>query len=256
MRKRRGASTVRLGGFAQQLRVLTARYAQVLLGDLSTLLILLLQAPLIGWLCSLVWGEMERETPALYFVLVLSAIWFGAINACREVVKERAIYQREALLGVRPSAYILSKLLLLGLLGLAQALLLQIALEWRLALAGPFLLQSLILFSASLSGVGLGLCVSTLATRQERAVAAIPLLLLPQILFSEFVVPAEAQGDLVAFGEKLMPLYWGYEAFAESAALEVDWGYLFAALSALTLGGVALALLPILLLPLTARAPL
>lgn len=239
-----------------QLGVLTARYADVLLGDITTLLLLLAQAPLIGWLCSLVWGDLGRDTPSLYFVMVLSAIWFGAINACREVVKERAIYEREALLGVHPSSYIGSKVVLLALLGLVQALMLQVSVEWSLAVSGPFLLQSLILFGASLCGVGLGLLVSTIAERQERAVAAIPLLLLPQILFSEFVIPAQHQGDLLNFGEKLMPLYWGYEAFAQSAADTIDLVWLFTALATLFLSAAALAFAAVVMLRYLPRAPI
>jgi len=113
-----------------QVGVLTARYAASMAGDLPTVALLLAQAPLIGWLCTLVWGSVDGDTPSLHFVMCLSAVWFGAINACREIIKERAILERERLFGLSMPRYVLSKGVVLAGLGLAQVLLLQVAVEW------------------------------------------------------------------------------------------------------------------------------
>lgn len=204
-------------------RVLAARYRDCLLGDLGGLFLLLAQAPLIGWLCAVVWGSIERDTPALYFVLCLAAVWFGCINACREIVKERRILERERLFGVRPRDYVLSKVWVLATLGAIQVVLLQATVEWHLQLRGPMALEMLALLGASVAGTGLGLLVSALATTQERAVFAVPLLLLPQILFSELAIPADLYSDVVAAMEKAMPVHWAFRVFQESAALEPRW---------------------------------
>ena len=201
---------------------------------MGTVGLLLLQAPFIGWLCTLVWGSIEDDTPSLYFVLSLSAVWFGCINACREIVKERAIVERERLLGLSLVAYILSRFRVLSTLGLAQVITLQIAVEWSLALRGPFLLQTLSLWLATLCGIGLGLVVSALSRSQERAVGAIPLIILPQILFSEFSIPKEHFGDAMTIIEKCMPVRWCYEIFKEMASVEPSWGSVF--LSMIVLG--------------------
>jgi len=210
-----------------QMTVLSKRYQAVMLGDLGTVALLLLQAPFIGWLCTLVWGSIDKDTPSLYFVLSLSAVWFGCINACREIVKERAIIERERLLGLSLVAYIGSRFVVLSVLGFAQILMLQIAVEWSLSLKGFFWIQTLALWLATLCGIGLGLVVSALSHTQERAVGAIPLIILPQILFSEFSIPKESFGDAVAFIEKCMPVRWCYEIFKELAALETSWGAVF-----------------------------
>ncbi len=229
---------------------LAARYRDCLLSDIGGLVLLLAQAPLIGWLCTVVWGSIERDTPALYFVLCLAAIWFGCINACREIVKERAILERERLFGVRPRDYVLSKVWVLAALGAAQVVLLQGTVEWRLALRGPMLVEMLALFGASLAGTGLGLVVSALATTQERAVFAVPLLLLPQILFSELAIPGNLFSDTVATVEKLMPVHWAYRVFQESAALEPSWGVValsflvLLAMGAALVGAAIVALVP------------
>ena len=60
---------------------LAARYRDCLLGDAGGLLLLLAQAPLIGWLCAVVWGSIERDTPPLYFVLCLSAVSGASVRS-------------------------------------------------------------------------------------------------------------------------------------------------------------------------------
>jgi ABC-type multidrug transport system permease subunit len=220
-----GAATA-TGRIRHQARVLVERYGACLAGDWLTVALLLAQAPIIGWLCTLVWVSIERDTPSLYFVMALAAVWFGCMNACREIVKERAIFERERLFGLSPAAYVVSKLGVLAMLGLAQALMLQMTIEWQLALRGAFVLHTLALWGASLCGVGLGLLVSALASTQERAVGTVPLLLLPQILFSKFVMPAEYFSDTAAALEKMMPVHWSFNVFEEAAATTPDWGRL------------------------------
>ena len=233
-----------------QSRVLAARYRDCLLGDAGSLALLLAQAPLIGWLCAVVWGSIEPDTPPLYFVLCSAAMWFGCINACREIVKERAILERERLFGLRPRDYVLSKVWVLASLGAVQVLLLQGTVEWHLQLRGPMPVEMLALFGASVAGSGLGLLVSAVASTQERAVFAVPLLLLPQILFSELAIPNNLYSDVVGAVEKAMPVHWAFRVFEESTALEPRWHMvavfllvLFAMAAALV-GAAVVALLP------------
>jgi ABC transport system ATP-binding/permease protein len=220
---------------ADQARVLTRRYLSCQLGDPLTLALLVLQAPFIGWLCTLAWASVESDTPSLWFVLCLSSVWFGCINACRELVRERAIWERERMFGLSALSTVASKLLVLGGLGLLQVVLLQGAVEWQLSLRGTYLLQTLALWLGSLAGAALGLAVSAFARRQEQAVAAVPLLLLPQILFSEVVIPPDHFTELVKVVEKLMPVRHAWTVFAQSADPEGDWLRILGALAALPL---------------------
>jgi ABC-type multidrug transport system permease subunit len=202
---------------SSQASILTRRYWACTLGDPITLLLLVAQAPFIGWLCTLVWASVEEDTPSLRFVLCLASVWFGAINACREIVKERPILERERFFGLSMLAYVRSKVQVLSMIGLCQVLLLQLAVEWKIGIIGAFPVQSLALFSASLCGTMLGLLASALARTQERAVGAIPLLILPQILFSEFSIPESAFSELVSWVQRLMPVHWAYQVFKELA---------------------------------------
>ena len=228
-----------------QSRVLSARYWACMRGDWPTVFLLLAQAPFIGWLCTLVWGSIERDTPSLYFVMCLSAVWFGCINACREIVKERAILERERIFGLSVAAYTGSRFAILAWIGLAQVLMLQIAVEWRLALRGPFLIQTAAMWGASLCGNGLGLLVSAVARTQERAVGMVPLLILPQILFSDFAIPRESCGRAVEIIEWFMPVRWAYRVFSGAAESDPSWLTVAGSLAVLPIYAVVLSLLVI-----------
>lgn len=225
--------------------VLASRYASCFFGDWATLVLLVGQAPVIGWLCTVVWRSVERDTPSLYFVMALSSVWFGCIGSCREIVKERAIIERERFFGVSPLAVVLSKAQVLFAVSVVQSLLLQFAVEWRLALRGPFLVQTAALCLASFCGVGMGLVLSAFARTQERAVAAVPLVLLPQVLFSETAVPREYFSDTVAIVEKLMPVRWAYRVFVDVAAADPPWLTVVGSLAALLGYAVALIMLAV-----------
>lgn len=211
------------GGFAPsavQREVLADRYLATLAGDLGTVVILVAQAPLIGWLCTVVWGSLETDTPSLRFVLALSAVWFGCIGACREIVKERGIVERERLLGLRMTPYVLSRLQVLAGITLLQVTLLQGAVEWKINLHGNMFVEMLALWLAAMAGSALGLFISAVSSSQERAVGVVPLLLLPQILFSELAIPEDTFTDVVGAVEKIMPVHWGYEVFRELSSDE------------------------------------
>ncbi len=156
----------------------------------------------------------------------------------------------EALNGRREEAYIVSKVWVLAALGATQVILLQGTVEWQIQLRGPLPLELLALFGASVAGTGLGLVVSALATTQERAVFAVPLLLLPQILFSQLAIPDTLYSDVVAAVEKVMPVHWAFRVFEESAALEPRWHMVALYLIILfAIGAVLVAVASMALLP-------
>lgn len=233
---------------AVQRRVLTERYLATLWGDAGTVLILVAQAPAIGWLCTVVWGSVETDTPSLRFVLALSAVWFGCIGACREIVKERAIVERERLLGLSMMPYVASRMTVLAGINLIQVVLLQGAVEWKLSLQGNMVIEMAALWAAAVCGSALGLFISAFSSSQERAVGVVPLLLLPQILFSEFAVPPDTFTDVVGAIQKGMPVYWGYEVFRELSSDKPSYLQVIGSITALLALAAGLVLLTVLAL--------
>jgi ABC-type transport system involved in multi-copper enzyme maturation permease subunit len=123
-------------------------------------------------------------------MLATVAVWFGIINAAREITKESAIYRRERLANLRIGPYVLSKLLVLTLLVLIQSLILLvlIGLKVRLPAMGVLLPAGLELFVTtfltSLAGLAMGLAISSASSTPDRAISVVPLALIPQILFA------------------------------------------------------------------------
>jgi len=117
----------------------------------------------------------------------------GLNNVAREVVRDRRVYVRERLIGVTPDGYLLAKVLLFGMVGLIQTLLLILVIRYANFLmhndakelaSWPVAYLLLVLWVTYLAAMLLGLLVSTLANTQEAAVATLPLIILPQLLLT------------------------------------------------------------------------
>jgi len=228
-----------------QANVLSERYFDVLMGDLTSLFFMVFQPLAVAICIGLVW-QGGRTTDTLYFVLIFSAIFFGCVNACREIVKEAAIFNRERLVGLRITPYILSKIWVLGGLGLGQTLLFYVGVRYFLTLEGGMLPLLLTLYISLLAGTALGLVISALVTTDVMALALVPVCLIPQLLFSKMVMPDKALTGLVAWLEKLMIVRWSHQAMEQVVAQTPKWGTWaegFGVLLLMTLGLVLLSAL-------------
>lgn len=210
-----------------QLSILCERYLELIFADKWNTILLLAQAPVIAGLIVVIWRDYDDVTKSLLFVLALSAIWFGTLNSCREIVKEKDIFEREWMKGLSLGSYLWSKLCVLSLLGLAQCICLVFIVNHYIDLGDPPLGHLLVLFPASLAGTGLGLLISASVTTVDRSLTAVPLLLIPQILFSELLLSHEHSSDLVKFLEKLAITTWTYEGLDQLERSETDWSTVF-----------------------------
>ena len=214
-----------------QFGLLLDRYARILLRDRVNVAILLLQAPIIGAILAAVskvgaFTSASGPTDAekILFFLAIVAIWFGTSNSVREISKEVDIYQRERLAGLHVLPYILSKVGILAMLCLIQTLVLLFIVTARAGLppssAGLFfpplgeLYIGIVL--AGLAGLGLGLCVSTFASNPDKAVSAVPLVLLPQILLAGVIFPV--MGPVQPLADVTISR-WAVQALGTSADL-------------------------------------
>lgn len=209
----------------RQWMTLARRYMEVLSRDKFNLLILFGQAPIIGVLTYLVVGDKQpRDFP--YFMLALVAIWFGASISAREIIRERAVYNRERMVNLGLLPYVGSKLLVLSLIvGLQCTLLfgtLKILHYAELMHLPPdnlsdSLAQLLTMILTGMVGIALGLFVSSVVKTSEMATSLVPLILIPQILFSGLVgVP---QGVAKTIGT-VMPATWSFDQMKRLSQLD------------------------------------
>jgi ABC-type multidrug transport system ATPase subunit len=215
----------RLGlfGAIRQWGTLSKRYAQVLLRDKLTLFILFAQAPIIAFLTFLVMGN-DQPRDFVYFMVSLVAVWFGTSVASREIIRERAIYKRERMVNLGLFPYLCSKLFVLGIIVGIQCLLLFIPLKF-FDLVGlmpmPGVLAGIpqlwIVLLTSGVGIALGLLISALVKTSEMATSLVPLILIPQILFSGLVGVPQGISKVAGL---VMPATWSFDTMKRYSTLD------------------------------------
>ena len=222
------------GSFGQFM-LLTRRYLDLMVHDPINLLILLLQAPIIAGLIILLARSHSIEYVAnpppngirydilaqrSLFIMVCSAVWFGTINAAREIVKEAPIYRRERAVRLGIGPYILSKVVVLGALCVIQDFVMLYIVGLKVGYpangliwsgkTGAFIEIYISLLLTAFAGLMIGLMISALAPNTDRAVSFVPIVLIPQIIFANviFTISGTA-GKLVSY---IMPARWGMQA--------------------------------------------
>ena len=218
-----------------QFRTLVKRYLSIIAADRRGLAFLLAQAPAIGLLMLIVVGanafsplatpDTAQAASTLIFFLVLGAALLGGLNSIREIVKERAIYQRERAVGLTIRAYLGSKLVVLGGLTFIQAVALVLLATARAdAPAGGAALGSgtlELIVAVTLAGLGvmsLGLMISALVRSSDKAMTLLPLLIIPLLVLAQPTLKLE---DIPVMQEAsyLAPTQWGYAAMASTVDL-------------------------------------
>ena len=148
---------------------------------------------------------------------VICALWLGMNQTVREIVKEKNIMLRENFAGVGCASYLFSKLAFFLLIGAVQSIALVTPMVWlrvqgisvtlsRADMFCPVTILWLMFWLALAVGSSLGFLISAvslfLRTKGEVvAVLLVVLMMLPQILFSEKVLPnlAEKAADYRTF---------------------------------------------------------
>ena len=199
-------------GNDRQTNILADRYFSVIMGDWANLFLLFVQVPVIAGIICLIWSGTKADV-RLHMALCLSAIWLGLFNSCREVVKERALYERERRLFLKTTSYLFSKIYILALLCSIQTIGLLWAVDYYVGLTGSKILLWLALFLGSMGGVCLGLFISCLVSTPDRAVTLAPVVMLPQVFFCKGFVPSDSTHGIVGTLKKLMLIEWVGRSF-------------------------------------------
>ncbi|MEP6719082.1 MAG: FHA domain-containing protein [bacterium] len=206
----------------RQWKTLAQRYIEVLRHDKFNLVILFGQAPIVAFLTYLVVDkESSRDFP--YFVLALVSVWFGTSIAAREIIKERAVYNRERMVNLGLLPYVGSKLLVLSLIVGLQCILLFGSLRLLQAaglmeLPGDYygVPQLLVMILTGMVGIALGLFVSAIVKTSEMATSFVPLMLIPQLLFCGLVGVPKGISKYVGV---VMPATWSFDEMKRFSAL-------------------------------------
>ncbi len=215
-----------------QVLLFARRYVRTLVNDPRSLLVLGLQAPVIALLMLAVFGSGHLRPPRqagiapeagnVLMALVLAAIYVGASNAVREIVKERSILRREQNFGISAGAYLASKALVLGVITVAQSVVLVVVGTARqdgptdaLVLANGRLELIVGVSLCGLSAMALGLLISAVVSTPDKATTVLPVVLFAQFLLAGMVFPVDQPGlQQLSWATSS---YWGLSAVASTA---------------------------------------
>jgi ABC transport system ATP-binding/permease protein len=189
---------------AFSLPILLQRQLAIFTADIKNLIILLAQPIVIGALVA--WAASDPQLDQ--FFAYIGTLWFGCSNSAQEIVKELPIYRRERLVGLSRWSYLTSKFIWMAGLTSLQSLLLYATIAiGRLGVHGAFQWQIIGLILLAFAATGIGLTMSAFARSPMQAVMLVPLLLIPQILFSGFTVPAKDMTPSVLALSQIMPSF-------------------------------------------------
>ncbi|MFE2874341.1 FHA domain-containing protein [Streptomyces roseus] len=180
--------------WGSQLSTLMRRYAAALSADHTFLAIMIALPFVMGAMARALAGSALTAETAINALLILcvGGVLTGAANAVRELVKERVIYQRERAVGLSRSAYLMSKVLVLGAVTVAQAVVLTLvglygvdtnAPGGKGVFMPPLVEITLAVALLSFTAMMLGLLVSALVRKEEVTMPLLVLLAIVQVVF-------------------------------------------------------------------------
>ena len=169
--------------------------------------------------------ESGFDAQKYLFIMAFAAMMFGCINGAREIVKEAPIYRRERTVNLGIAPYMFSKIVILGILCLLQSAILVLAVNWVAPIQQGILLPAplevyITMALTSLAGLMIGLTVSALAPNNDRAVSLIPIILIPQVIFSGLLF--NLNGPVLQAIGALFAVRWGMAASGSSVGLHGD----------------------------------
>jgi ABC-type multidrug transport system ATPase subunit len=222
-------------GFVKQILTLSSRYVRVIASDRFYLALLTLIPVIIGAISYLAgskygFGPGYKTKSGLVYnpfaqgtilVLVLGSIFVGLSTSIQEIIKENAVRKREQSVGIRVSAYLASKVLILGLITSTQIVVFtSIVLFGRpLPERGMLLESSRIEITSICAMLGLcsmllGLLISTLLSSEEQAMPALVGMTMVLVVLSG-ALPLQS-GGLVGQLSQFVPSHWATNALSAS----------------------------------------
>lgn len=173
---------------------------------------------------SIIPGSGFDAQKALLF-MAFAVVLLGCINGVREIVKEEAVYRRERAVNLGIAPYMFSKIVVQGALMLVQCLIVLLIVNVRAPfqhsiLFPPFIELYITLALTALAGLMLGLTISAIAPNTDRAMSIIPLILVPQILFSGAIFALN--NPIFQFLGWFFAVHWAMAGMGSTVGLHAD----------------------------------
>ncbi|MEV5342623.1 FHA domain-containing protein [Streptomyces sp. NPDC052676] len=222
-------------GWMSQWITLVRRYISVIASDKGFLALMVILPAVLGAVSLLIdpdrgllpnppHPQTGRIIPngtatTVLLILAVGACFAGAANSVRELIKERVIYERERATGLSRSAYLMSKVFVLGLITVLQGLMVGVIgfasreiPEEGLILGGATLIElSLPIMALGFTSMMFGLIISSLVKTAEKTMPLLVMFAIIQVVFTGCLFALNGTVGVNQFSY-LMPSRWAVAA--------------------------------------------
>jgi ABC transport system ATP-binding/permease protein len=168
----------------------------------------------------------NENLPQYLFIAVVVSLFLGLTVTAEEIIKDRKIVKRESFLNLSKTSYLLSKVSIMFILSAIQTLTFVLIGNYVLEIENMTWYYWLILFSTACSANMIGLNVSSAFKSEKVIYITVPILIIPQLLFSGVIVkfdklhPVFSTSNEVPFIGDIMVSRWAYEALVTTQFTE------------------------------------
>lgn len=204
------------------------RYISVIASDKGFLLLMVLLPAVLGVVSVVIpaeFGLAEPEPPSRFngkagtimLILAVGMCFAAAANSVRELIKERVIYERERATGLSRSAYLLSKVIVLGVITAFQGVIIcGIGFSTRKLPDEGLFMPPAVEICVSIIVLGFtsmmfGLMISALVKTAEKTMPLLVMFAIVQVVFTGVLFQVYGSPGLEQFAW-LMPSRWAVAA--------------------------------------------
>jgi ABC transport system ATP-binding/permease protein len=222
-------------GWMSQFLTLVRRYTAVIASDKGFLALMVILPAVLGAVSLLIDADKgllpnpanpqtgriipNGTATTVLLILAVGACFAGAANSVRELIKERVIYERERATGLSRSAYLMSKVFVLGIITVLQGLMVGV-----IGFAGREIPEEGLVFghltllelSVPIMGLGFtsmmfGLIISSLVKTAEKTMPLLVMFAIIQVVFTGCLFALNGSIGVNQFSY-LMPSRWAVAA--------------------------------------------
>ncbi|MER8093029.1 ABC transporter ATP-binding protein/permease [Streptomyces goshikiensis] len=224
-------------GWGSQLWTLIRRYVSVIASDKGFIGLMLILPAVLGVVSTVIPAKFGLAPPVapsrfngdagtIMLILAVGMCFSGAANSVRELIKERVIYERERATGLSRSAYLMSKVIVLGIITAVQGVVIcGIGFYPRELPAEGLIMPPAVEICLSVIALGFtsmmfGLVISSLVKTAEKTMPLLVMFAIVQVVFTGILFQVYDSPGLEQFAW-LMPSRWAIAAAGTTLNLGV-----------------------------------
>jgi ABC-type multidrug transport system ATPase subunit/pSer/pThr/pTyr-binding forkhead associated (FHA) protein len=224
--------------WGSQLFTLVRRYLSVIISDKGFIGLMVILPAVLGIVSVLIpadsglgYGPVKnhlqnKDAGTILLILAVGACFAGAANSVRELIKERVIYERERAVGLSRSAYLMSKIIVLGLITALQGAIIsgigfaprKMPTEGVVLTAHPGIEMALVIMALGFTSMMFGLIISALVKTAEKTMPLLVMFAIVQVVFTGVLFQLYAKPGVEQLAW-LMPSRWAVAGAGTTADL-------------------------------------